>query len=155
LSAPTPEQFRTEATRLGFLIIGAGSTLSFADRRDTRTALGAERDRRGRIDYAATLAKLRAARALAEAARIRAEDVAALRRRILDRLAPSAFVPPRATLTGDTALRQLAEDMRQASQREGGVTRDDLELLGWTSAQLDATAAAARRLAQSLAELTA
>ncbi len=72
----------------------------------------------------------------------------------VSKLIDSAFVKPRGTLEGAAAVRQLADDMRQASQREGGITRDDLELLGWTPAQIDANAAPARALAQSLAELT-
>lgn len=62
----------------------------------------------------------------------------------------SAVVPPRADLEGRTAMRQLAEDMRQASQREGGVSRDDLKLLGWTGTQLDLYGEMARTRAQSL-----
>lgn len=66
----------------------------------------------------------------------------------------SALVPPRATLSGNTATRCMAEDMRQASQREGGLSRDDLLLLGWTSTQIDTIVPAARRRAQALIGLT-
>lgn len=70
-------------------------------------------------------------------------------------LIDSALTPARASLSTSTAVKRMAEDMRQASQREGGITRDDLELLGWTAAQIDAHGAAARELAQSLSGLTA
>jgi hypothetical protein len=66
----------------------------------------------------------------------------------------SALVKPRAGLEGHAATAQLAEDMRQASSREGGISRDDLELLGWTPAQLDALGAKARQRAQALAGMT-
>lgn len=67
----------------------------------------------------------------------------------------SSLVKPRAGLEGHAATAQLAEDMRQASQREGGISRDDLELLGWTPAQIDAHAGKARIRAQALAGMTA
>ncbi|MFC0243645.1 hypothetical protein [Rhodopseudomonas telluris] len=70
-------------------------------------------------------------------------------------LIDSALAPARAGLKGPAAIKRLADDMRQASQREGGITRDELELLGWTGAQLDAHAAEARERAQSLSVLTA
>jgi len=63
----------------------------------------------------------------------------------------SAFVPPRAALVGSAAVRQLAEDFRHASQREGGACRDDLKTLGWTGAQLDEHGPAANIRAQQLA----
>ncbi|MCG6203667.1 hypothetical protein LPW26_03375 [Rhodopseudomonas sp. HC1] len=73
----------------------------------------------------------------------------------VSKLIDSALTPARASLASSAAVKRMAEDMRQASQREGGITRDDLALLGWTSTQIDAHAAAARELAQSLAGLTA
>lgn len=66
-------------------------------------------------------------------------------------LIETALVPPRAGLAGDRATRQMAEDMRSAGHREGGMSRDDLELLGWTAAQIDSLAAKARTRAQALA----
>lgn len=66
----------------------------------------------------------------------------------------SAFVKPRATMAPAEAKRQMAEDMRQAGQREGGVTRDDLSRMGWTSEQIDTLAAAANIRAQQLAGAT-
>jgi hypothetical protein len=67
----------------------------------------------------------------------------------------SALTRPRATLRGETAMRVMAEDMRQASQREGGLSRDDMLLLGWTAPQIESLVAAARERAQALAGLTA
>lgn len=69
---------------------------------------------------------------------------------IVSKLIDSALIGPRAALDGAAAIAQLADDMRQASQREGGVTRDDLKLLGWTGAQIDTLADRARTRAQSL-----
>lgn len=62
----------------------------------------------------------------------------------------SSFVAPRAAMTGMTAIRQLAEDFRQGAHREGGISRDDLQTLGWTRQQLDDHADAARIRAQQL-----
>jgi hypothetical protein len=62
----------------------------------------------------------------------------------------TSFVQPRANLSGDRATSQLAEDMRQAGNREGGVSREDLQLLGWTGAQLDLLGEKARIRAQRL-----
>ncbi|UGY14170.1 hypothetical protein HAP48_0037280 [Bradyrhizobium septentrionale] len=45
----------------------------------------------------------------------------------------------------------MADDMREASYREGGLTEDDLERKGFTRAQIKAHAADARALAQQLA----
>ncbi len=70
-------------------------------------------------------------------------------------LIDTALTPARAGLKGPAAVERLAEDMRQASQREGGITRDELELLGWTPDQLDTHGAEARQRAQSLSVLTA
>jgi hypothetical protein len=42
----------------------------------------------------------------------------------------------RATLKGDTARDQMADDLRVASASCGSVTDADLELLGWTPAQI-------------------
>lgn len=66
----------------------------------------------------------------------------------------TAFVKPRAGLTGSAAVRQLAEDFRQGAHREGGVSRDDLAVMGWTKAQLDAHAADANARAQQLSGAT-
>lgn len=62
----------------------------------------------------------------------------------------SSIVAPRANLRGDAATARMADDMRLASQREGGITRDDLELLGWTADQVTAIAGKARTRAQQL-----
>lgn len=62
----------------------------------------------------------------------------------------TSTVPPRAGLIGDAATAQMADDMRVAGQREGGITRDDLELLGWTPDQVTTIAGKARTRAQLL-----
>jgi hypothetical protein len=67
----------------------------------------------------------------------------------------TAMVKPRAGLKGDAAVTQLADDMRQAGQREGGVTETDLELLGWTKSQLIELGKSANIRAQRLAGATA
>ena len=63
----------------------------------------------------------------------------------------SALVPPRAQLAPAAAVKRMADDMRQAAHREGGVTADDLESLGWSRGQVKTYAADARALAQALA----
>lgn len=60
----------------------------------------------------------------------------------------TALVAPRAGLTGREAVRQMADDFRQAAYREGGITRDGLALLGWKASQIDTLAGEARELAQ-------
>lgn len=59
----------------------------------------------------------------------------------------SAVVPPRSSLPDEAATVRMAEDMREAGTREGGVSRDGLALLGWTGRQIDRLAGAARELA--------
>ncbi len=56
---------------------------------------------------------------------------------IVSGIIASALVPPRSTLRGSTAIDRLADDMRESVHIEGGVSRHDLKLLGWTTAQLD------------------
>jgi hypothetical protein len=63
----------------------------------------------------------------------------------------SSIAKPRSELTDFAAVGQLAEDMRTAYQREGGISRDELRGLGWTDAQLDNLAERARSRAQQLA----
>lgn len=70
-------------------------------------------------------------------------------------LIDSSLIRPRASLSGEAATAQMAEDMRHASQREGGVTDRDLELLGWTAGQVEELAPAANIRAQRLAGMTA
>jgi hypothetical protein len=67
----------------------------------------------------------------------------------------SSFVKPRAGMDDGAARAQMASDMREASSREGGITREGLELLGWTSLQIDRHASAARIKAQALSGMTA
>lgn len=62
----------------------------------------------------------------------------------------SALVPPRSSLSPSAAVKRMADDMRQASHREGGVTSGDLESLGWTAGQVKTHGADARALAQHL-----
>lgn len=66
----------------------------------------------------------------------------------------TALVAPRAKLSDGEATRQMADDMRQAAYREGGVTRESLLLLGYTGAQIERLAATARRHAQAAAGMS-
>ncbi|MGY3527722.1 hypothetical protein [Bradyrhizobium sp. USDA 4452] len=63
----------------------------------------------------------------------------------------TALVKPRAPLSPSETVRRMADDMREASYREGGLTEDDLERKGFTRSQIKAHAADARALAQQLA----
>lgn len=63
----------------------------------------------------------------------------------------SALVSPRAALAPTAAVKRMADDMRQADYREGGITEDDLARLGWTSGQIKTLGADARAMAQMLA----
>lgn len=67
--------------------------------------------------------------------------------RVPDYIATS-FVRPRAAMPDNTAIGQMAEDMREGAYREGGVTETDLMVRGWTPAQIKRLAAPARQLAQ-------
>ena len=64
--------------------------------------------------------------------------------------ASAALVNPRAVLTGDAAIAQLADDMRYAVTRLGNVTQDDMSLLGWSRTQLATYEIAARERAYKL-----
>ena len=63
----------------------------------------------------------------------------------------SAIGKPRAQLEDGDAVHQLAEDMRAAYHREGGISRDELLGLGWEDRQLTSHAGKARTRAQLLA----
>lgn len=63
----------------------------------------------------------------------------------------TALVKPRAGLSDADATRQMADDMRLGAFREGGVTRESLALLGYTTAQIDRLGDRARQRAQQLA----
>jgi hypothetical protein len=69
-------------------------------------------------------------------------------------LIDSALVSTRSKMSGHAAKVQMSEDMRQAGQREGGVTGSDLELLGWTETQVKELARDANIRAQRLAGMT-
>ncbi|QUS40598.1 hypothetical protein RPMA_18450 [Tardiphaga alba] len=70
-------------------------------------------------------------------------------------LIDNSTVSARPDLRGKAAVEQMADDMRQFGQREGGVSRDDLELLGWTSQQVDLHSSDARTLALRLSRVAA
>lgn len=63
----------------------------------------------------------------------------------------TALVAPRAGLAPTAAVKRMADDMRQAGYREGGISEDDLARLGWSSGQIKTYGADARALAQQLA----
>ncbi|UPJ43903.1 hypothetical protein IVB40_07490 [Bradyrhizobium sp. 40] len=66
----------------------------------------------------------------------------------------TSLVPARARLSPLETIEQMASDMREAAYREGGLTREGLELLGYSSAQIDTHVAAARQLANKQAVLS-
>ncbi len=66
----------------------------------------------------------------------------------------SSLTPPRATLSAAAAIHRMAEDMRDAAYREGGISVDELEALGFTPAQIKAHARDASRRAHALAVMT-
>jgi hypothetical protein len=53
----------------------------------------------------------------------------------------------RPALTGSAAVCQMADDLRIFTANAGAVTENDLEVLGWTRAQVQAYGAAARERA--------
>lgn len=63
----------------------------------------------------------------------------------------TALVKPRPAHSPSETVKRMADDMRQASYREGGVTEDDLQRLGWTPGQIKTHGPDARALAQQLA----
>lgn len=67
----------------------------------------------------------------------------------------TSFVYPRANMTDAQATAQMAEDMRQAAYREGGVSELDLEILGFTPRQIRELSGHARRVAQARSVATA
>jgi hypothetical protein len=62
----------------------------------------------------------------------------------------TALVGPRAMLSPSATVQRMAEDMRTSGDREGGITAEDLERLGFTPTQIKLHAADARSLAQRL-----
>jgi hypothetical protein len=66
----------------------------------------------------------------------------------------TSLVKPRAAMNAADAVRQMAEDMRNAAYREGGINADDLETLGFTPEQIKAHGRAAARKAHALAAMT-
>lgn len=63
----------------------------------------------------------------------------------------TALVKPRSDLSPNETIKRMADDMRQAGYREGGITEGDLEQLGFTRGQIKTYGADARALAQRLA----
>lgn len=57
----------------------------------------------------------------------------------------------RSTLRGQRAIEQMADDFRIFAVNAGSVSKDDLELLGWTPAQIASHGAAARQAANQAA----
>lgn len=66
----------------------------------------------------------------------------------------TSMVPARAGLSADAATKRMASDMREAAYRDGGLTKEGLELLGYSPEQISALAPKARRLANELAVMT-
>lgn len=63
---------------------------------------------------------------------------------------PTALVKPRAAMGPSETVRQMAEDMRAAESREGGVSIDELKALGFTAGQIKTHGDDARIRAQAL-----
>jgi hypothetical protein len=63
----------------------------------------------------------------------------------------TALTGPRARLSPSETVRRMAEDMREAAYREGGVSEADLLGRGYTAAQIKLHVEAARARAQELA----
>lgn len=66
----------------------------------------------------------------------------------------TSMVSARAGLSGNAAVQRMASDMREAAYREGGLTIEGMELLGWTRSQINALCADARTLANAQAVMT-
>jgi type II secretory pathway component PulM len=68
-----------------------------------------------------------------------------------------AFSPflNRGRLSKAAAVNQMADDLRVLSANAGSITADDMELLGWTAAQLALHGLAARRRALARSERSA
>lgn len=66
----------------------------------------------------------------------------------------TSLVPARATMSPLETIERMASDMREAAYREGGLTREGLELLGYSADQINTHAAAARQLANKQAVLS-
>lgn len=66
----------------------------------------------------------------------------------------TSMVPARAGLDPVQTVERMASDMREAAYREGGMTREGLELLGYSGSQIDAHVAAARSMANKLAVMS-
>ncbi|WP_316216595.1 hypothetical protein [Bradyrhizobium sp. SZCCHNR3003] len=69
--------------------------------------------------------------------------------------AATAITDPRPLLRGREAIEQMADDMRIMVTRTGGVTTDDLTLIGWKQEQVDTLAPRARNLATKLSTVVA
>ncbi len=65
-------------------------------------------------------------------------------------IAPMRSDKSRPDLKGRDAVAMMADDMRVIKTRTGSVTRDDLGLIGWANAQINAHHASAREMAERL-----
>lgn len=143
----TPREFRDAVAELGFAYLG-GSVDKFVDRKFRKAGqyIDMVRGERRRPRYAATLAALKAARSAAERASAALEAERARKAKIAATLAPVALPADRASLQGEAAIHQLAEDFRTIATRSEGVTWRDLMVLGWQPAQITEHTEAARQL---------
>ena len=62
------------------------------------------------------------------------------------KMAYSPFLD-RGALTGARAIEQMAADFQTFAANNGSISQDDLEVLGWTPAQITLLASAARQFA--------
>lgn len=152
--APKPrdlsaKEFSKQLKALG--IVHDGVTGRLFDLRAGSSLPGsAIRDTRRRIQRRATIEAALAARAEAERARAAAEAIVRHQEQTASRIAKACVGPPRAPLTGEEAIAQLADDFRTAHARGYPVTYREMSLLGWQRAQLDRYEAEARERAYGL-----
>jgi len=79
----------------------------------------------------------------------------ATRQIVVDKRAFSPAYSPfldRSTLCDQRAVMQMADDFRIFAAAAGAMSQDDMEILGWTPAQIAAYAARARRHANRRAQ---
>lgn len=141
------DQFRREMKlkRIGYLA-NVNRFIDLEHRRAKRLILPVTDDH-GRLLRAASLQSVLAARAAYEAELAAADAKRESEVALAAKLAPAAVASPRADLTGAAAIAQLADDFIVQATRSDGVAIADLVRMGWSRAQLDAHADAARIVA--------
>lgn len=129
--------YRRELRRLGFAWLG-GAKQSFADLLHPCPGryFSAIVDKKKRVRRKETIAGLVAWREKFLAQKRREAEIAALKERVAQTIAPAVIGAARHTLSDAAAIRQLAEDLRSARAANEGPTDRDMLVLGWTKEQL-------------------